>query len=200
LKPLTLEFLVREEKQMNKRRALPLILLVLIAASAFAQDVRYNFDQQADFSKYKTYTWSKLPGSMDVDELTLKQLGAAFDAELAKKGLTRVDSGTGDLIIVYQIALKQETQINAYNSGYSAGGYWGRGWYGGGRGFTTASTTTIPIGVGVLSFYDSAKKELVWRGEVSKAIDTGAKPDKQQKNMAKVAEKLLKDYPPKKKK
>jgi hypothetical protein len=47
--------------------------------------------------------------------------------------------------------------------------------------------------------YDSTKKELVWRGTVSKTIDPKAKPDKQQKNIAKSVEKLLKNYPPKQK-
>ena len=47
--------------------------------------------------------------------------------------------------------------------------------------------------------YDSAKKELVWRGVASKTIDPKAKPEKQQKNIDKAVAKLLKNYPPKKK-
>jgi hypothetical protein len=44
--------------------------------------------------------------------------------------------------------------------------------------------------------YDSAKKELVWRGVASKTIDRKAKPEKQQKNITKAVDKLLKNYPP----
>ena len=47
--------------------------------------------------------------------------------------------------------------------------------------------------------YDSAKKELVWRGVASKTIDPKAKPEKQQKKITKAVDKLLKNYPPKKK-
>jgi hypothetical protein len=47
--------------------------------------------------------------------------------------------------------------------------------------------------------YDSAKKELVWRGVASKTIDPKAKPEKQQNNITKAVDKLLKNYPPKKK-
>lgn len=43
------------------------------------------------------------------------------------------------------------------------------------------------------------KKQLVWRGVVSNAIDANAKPDKKQKHMDKAIEKLLKEYPPQKK-
>jgi len=38
--------------------------------------------------------------------------------------------------------------------------------------------------------YDSAKKELVWRGVASKTIDPKAKPEKQQKNITKAVDKL----------
>jgi hypothetical protein len=38
------------------------------------------------------------------------------DAELAKKGLTRVDSNDAKLYIAYQAALQQEKQYTSYNS------------------------------------------------------------------------------------
>jgi len=44
--------------------------------------------------------------------------------------------------------------------------------------------------------YDSANKDLVWRGIVSKTIDQKAKPEKQQKNLDKAMAKLFKKYPP----
>jgi hypothetical protein len=34
-----------------------LLLLSLMAISCFAQSVNYNFDHNADFSKFKTYKW-----------------------------------------------------------------------------------------------------------------------------------------------
>jgi Domain of unknown function (DUF4136) len=77
---------------------------LFFASSAFAQDVSYNFDSKADFSKYKTYRWEKHPQSMDIDELTMNQLGATLDAEFAKKGLTKTNAATADLVIVYQLA------------------------------------------------------------------------------------------------
>ena len=43
---------------------------------------------------------------------------------------------------------------------------------------------------------DSKNHALVWRGLASKTIDPKAKPEKQQKNLAKAVAKLLKNYPP----
>jgi hypothetical protein len=174
--------------------------LPLLAAFALAQDVQYNFDPNADFTKYKTYRWEKHPKSLDVDDLTAGQLAKGFDAALATKGLTRKDSGATDLVLVFQLALNQEKQMTTYDTGgYGYGPGWRGGWYGGGMGMSTSTTSTINIGTVVVDMYDTATKQLVWRGSASKTIDAKAKPEKRQKNIDKAAVKMLKNYPPKKK-
>ena len=61
---------------------------------------------------------------------------------------------------------------------------------------TTGSTSTIYVGQVALDMYTHQPQALVWRGVVSKTLDQNAKPDKQQKNLAKAMTKLLKNYPP----
>jgi hypothetical protein len=61
---------------------------------------------------------------------------------------------------------------------------------------TYGSTSTIYVGQLDLSMYDSAEKQLVWRGAASKTLDTKAKPEKKEKNISKAVAKLLKNYPP----
>ena len=178
-----------------------ILLLLFLATSAFAQDVTYNFDSAADFSRYKTYRWAKHPQSVDIDEITLNKLSAAFDAELARKGLIKTESATSDLVIVYQLAVTQEKEINSYSSGWATGG---PGWRTGGAGIygsgtTTSTVSTISIGSLNLDIYDAPRKHLVWRGVATKTLDPKVKPEKQDKNIAKAAEKLMKNYPPKKK-
>ena len=46
--------------------------------------------------------------------------------------------------------------------------------------------------------YHASAKSLVWRGTATKTLDPKAKPEKQQKNLAKAVAKMLKNYPPKK--
>jgi len=172
---------------------------LLLAGAAAAQDVAYNFDQQADFSRYKTYKWVEIPGGHQVDELTTKQLTDAFQAGLGTKGLTKTDSDTADLFVGYQLAISQEKQLNTYTTGGGYGPGWRGGWYGGAPTMTTGSTTTILIGTVALDMYDGSTKNLVWRGVASKTIDTKAKPEKRQKNINKGVQKMLKNYPPQKK-
>ena len=61
---------------------------------------------------------------------------------------------------------------------------------------TTGQTSTIYVGQLVVDMYDSENHDLAWRGLVTKTFDPKAKPDKQQKNLAKAVAKLLKNYPP----
>ncbi len=173
------------------------VVTLLLAASSVAQDVRFNFDKSADFSKFKTYKWVPIKDADKVNELVDKQIKDAVDAELATKGLTKVEGDDANLYIGYQPAVGQEKQFNSYSTGYGYGPGWGGGWYGGmGTTTTTGTTSTIYKGQLDLDMYDSAGHDLVWRGVVSKTIDPKAKPEKQQKNLAKAVKKLLKNYPP----
>ena len=65
---------------------------------------------------------------------------------------------------------------------------------------TYGSTSTVYVGQLDLSFYDSAQKQLIWRGVATKTLDPKAKPEKKEKNVAKAVAKLLKNFPPKPKK
>ena len=186
---------------MRKILLLSAALLLGSVAASFGQDVRYNFDSKADFSKFKTYKWVEIKGADEPNQLVQKQIKDAIEAELTKKGLTKTDADTADLYIGIQTAIGTEKQFTAYNTGWGYGPGWGGGWYGGGgMTTTTASTSTIYIGQLDLDMYEAAKKELVWRGTASKTIDPKAKPEKQQKNLNKAVAKLLKNYPPQAKK
>ena len=174
--------------------------LWLLAASAIAlgQDVRYNFDRNTDFSRFKTYKWVALSDAGKLDELTDKQIKATLDTELSKKGLSKIDSDQADLFVGYQAGIDKEKQFTSFNSNWGYGGGWYRGgWYGyPGSGMSTGQTSTIYAGQLAVDMYDSANHDLVWRAVASKTLDTKAKPDKQQKNLNKAVAKLMKNYPP----
>jgi hypothetical protein len=178
-------------------------LALLAVGAAVAQDVRYNFDKKTDFSKFKTYKWVDIKDAGKFNSMVDKQIKESADRQLSTKGLTKTDSDNADLLIGYQGAIGQEKQFSSYSSGMGPGwGYgpgWGAGgWYGGGMSstMTTGQTSTIYVGQIAIDMYDSANKDLVWRGIASKTIDQNAKPEKQQKNLDKAMAKLFKKYPP----
>lgn len=177
------------------------LLALMIAPAVFAQDVRYNFDKDTDFSQLRTYKWVEIQGAKQADALTEKQIKAAVDSELAQKGLTKVEDNNADILLGYQAAVSTDKQFTSYNTGWGYGPGWYRGgWYGPTGGMTTGTTSTIYTGQLVLDMYKPAGHDLIWRGVVSKTIDPNAKQEKREKNLNKAVAKLMKDYPPEEKK
>ena len=178
-----------------------LVALVTLfwCVSATAQDVKYNFLPGTDFSKYRTYKWSRVPNTEYPNQLMDTQIMQSIDAQLGTKGLSKTEGeGAADLIVVYQAAVSQEKQWNSYSTGGDMWGYgrWG-GWGGmGGMGTTTTTSSTIHVGTLSLDIYDAAAKNQIWRGEASKTLGSGKNPEKVKKNLDKAMAKLLKNYPP----
>src|SRR5258705_12326867 len=71
-------------------------VFLVILGSAFAQHVQTDFDHQANFSQYKTYSWQQIKAA---DPLWDARIKNAVDAQLEAKGLSQVDS-EGDVAIV----------------------------------------------------------------------------------------------------
>ncbi len=168
---------------------LPAILC--LAGIALAQKVTYNYDRNADFSKYKTYRWVQVSGKPEANQLLDQQIRQAVDEELARKGLIQSDSNP-DLLVGYQVAVRPQEEINTWG----AGSPWGWGGYGS----TQTTVTTVDVGTLVLDMYDPAQHQLVWRGTATKTLDPSSDPDKNYKNLQKAVNKLLKKYPPEEKK
>lgn len=174
--------------------------MLLLPGVVAAQDVGYNFDQQADFTKYTTYKWVAVKDAEPTNDLVTRQITDAIDRQLATKGLTKTDADTADLLVAFQVAVNQEKQMTTFDTGYAMGPGWGGRYRGGyyGGGMSTSTTSTIQVGTIAVDMYDREAKKLVWRGMASKQLDPKAKPEKRQKNLDKGMQKLLKNYPPKK--
>jgi hypothetical protein len=87
------------------------ILFLMSGSLLVAQDVRYNYDRKADFSKFKTYKWVDIKDADHANQLVQKQIRDAVEAELAKKGLQKTDSDWADHYVAYQTALNTEKFI-----------------------------------------------------------------------------------------
>jgi hypothetical protein len=163
--------------------------MLVAQPTARAQDVRSNYMPGTDFSKYHNYKWVMVEGSEQPNQIVDAQIKQAVDSQLSTKGLTKVDSDQANLFVAYQIAVNQEKQWNAYGMGGIR--------FGGGMG--TATQSTISIGTLVLDMYDPATKQLVWTGSATKTMDPSSNQEKNQKNLDKSMQKLLKNFPPKQK-
>ncbi len=173
-----------------KRIALRVALVLGFAAGhAAAQEVTYNFDRDADFSKFFSYKWVDIKSEQQVDHLTAQQITIVIDDELAKKGLFKTDSDYADLYIGYQTALSRQTLWMAYRDGWGYGPRWGGG-------LASIAEASVHAGQIDLDIYAAAEKKLVWRGAVSNAFNLGLSLGSNETKIQKSAEKLLQNYPP----
>src|SRR5438270_11098325 len=72
------------------RTAVCIVLFLAALGTAFAQQVKTDFDHQANFSQYKTYSWQDIKPANSLWDARIK---SAVDAQLAAKGWTQVASG-----------------------------------------------------------------------------------------------------------
>jgi hypothetical protein len=163
--------------------------VLLLPSVLPAQKVRTDYAHGTDFTKYKTYKWIKISENPDVNQITDQRIVSAIDAQLAQKGLTRTEDNP-DLLVGYQAAVTQETQLNTYTSGMGPG--WGYGW---GSAISTTTTSTILVGNVVVDLMDPQQEQLVFRGIATGTL--GDKPEKNAKKLQKAMKKIFEKYPPK---
>jgi hypothetical protein len=175
---------------MKARTIAAACVLALAPAVALAQKVSYDYDKAANFAGYKTFALKD--GTKVGNPLVDDRIVSALEAELTKKGLVKSEANP-DVSVVYHIAFDKQKDITAWNTG--GGPY---GWRWGGMGTTDVRVNEILIGTMVIDMADSAKGALVWRGMGTKQVDPQANPERRDKNITEAVEKILKNYPPKK--
>jgi hypothetical protein len=162
--------------------------LTLLATTALAQSVTYDYDRTAKFSSYRTYAWTR--GTELTDELNHARVVRAIDATLVAKGLAPVEpSANPDVLVAYHTSFEKNLEISGSTHG------WGPFGLGGDR---TGSARVEPIVVGtlVVDISDARTKAIVWRSLASSDIRPTDKPETRDKKIAKATEKMFKSYPP----
>jgi len=162
--------------------------LVMVGAS-FAQHVQTDFDHQANFSQYKTYSWQEIKPPNSLWDARIKR---AVDAQLAAKGWTQVDNG-GDVAIVAIKTTQTQKTLQTFYDGFGGGWGWRR-FGGGGFGESTTTEQDYKDGTLVVDLYDAKTKQLIWRGSAEDMLSN--KAEKNEKNLNKGVAKMFKAFPP----
>jgi len=163
-----------------------LFLLALLAAAAtFAQKITVEFDQAADFSKYKTFAIrdgqlnSRSPALNS--ELVKRQIDADIQRGLTARGLTMVASGPADLNVRYRFGSARRAEIERYPAGW--------------RGLGTR-VVRVPYTEGklVIDLRDPTTRSLVWRAIASEEKSDAIKIEGKLDDMVR---KSIERFPPK---
>jgi hypothetical protein len=168
------------------RRAVTLAMVAAMAAStAWAQDVKVDFDPGVNFAAIKTFSikigtsWNNPFGEKRVtDDVT---------GDLVAKGWALAPEDKADVNVVLHGASETKHSLNTYYSGM--GGYrWG------GVGTSTTTPSEYVVGTLLVDIFDAKGKNLIWRGIAQDELSN--KTEKNIKKVAKATDKLFKDFPP----
>jgi hypothetical protein len=167
-----------------------LLFTLLITVSANAQKVSVGADPGVDLTKYKTYGWSNIASA---NPLTHETVVSAIDAELAAKGLRKVDTDPELTVVVFGSTASDvhasnpswAPALNSIATGVAAG----------------SQSFLITKGTLVVDLVDTKTKNSVWRGQATDTLDHGPTGDKVKdaKNVEKpiknAVKKMFKQFP-----
>lgn len=172
------------------RRLLPIVLLFVVAVSASAQKVKVESAKQVDLSKFKTYTWTK--GTPAKNEIVNKMIVDLVEQQLAKKGLTKVESNA-DLSILFWATSGVDLHISYADWGWSPGGR--------NIGIPINQAWNVPTGSLEIDIFERESHSLLWRGTATDTLKHAPtnNPEKDAKDVEKVIkksiEKMFKKFP-----
>lgn len=172
----------------NKILIIATFLLTLVACSPIR--VHTDYDDDVDFSKYKTFAFDKKSvDSLQISDLDKKRMMRAIDKQLYLKNI-KISESPNLLVCLHT----QESKTLSYfpmDTGFGWGLGWGMSPFGWGMN-TMVSTSTQ--GVMYIQIVDANTNNLIWEGK-----GTGYLTDnhsKKEEKMNQFAEKILADFPP----
>jgi len=188
-------WLFSDRLSISKNVSLAVLIFIFLGLNVTNAQVTSDYDKNADFTSYKTYTfkgWAKGSDSQ-LNDLDKRRVEQAFQEELSARGLNFSDQNP-DLAITLFLVVDEKTSTTAYTN-YTGGMGYGYGW-GWGMGMGSATTTysqnDYQEGTLVIDFYDDNTKQLVWQGTIKKTLSN---PKKRDKSIPKSVGKLMKKYP-----
>ena len=183
---------------MRKALTVTALLLVLGALPAAAQKVYIDYDEEADFSSFKTFAWGPTPEASlkDSSPLMHSRIKNAIEYQLTTGGLVE-DTENPDLYVTYHGEEEEEMRIDTHTWGYGFGRRWRWDpYWGSGFGDTTTTVHTYDVGTLIIDIWDAEAKQLIWRGSATGTIPSS--PEKQAKKIddavAKIARQWEKKY------
>jgi Domain of unknown function (DUF4136) len=167
-------------------------IFISFLAGCSSVSVTNDYDPAADFSAYSTFNiYDGVIKDSELENVPLakKRVLEAINNEMQKKGFTITDSSNASLIILAHGGTAEKMNVTDYGYGY--GGWWGPSPYG--RDIDVSYYTQASL---IIDFVNNTKKELVWRGIGSAALQDRGTPEERQQFIDEAVAQILDQYPP----
>jgi hypothetical protein len=173
---------------------LAVVILLAVLTGCSNLSVNYDYDNNTDWAKFKTYGWMGGSGgsadptsAVPQTDLLDQRVHNSVDFEMQQRGITMGDDP--DLLVVYHIGTQEKVQVTDWGYNYSDY-YWGYG----GRQIDVQQFTEGSV---VFDLIDAETNNLVWRGTGTGVVDQSQKsPEEMQEKADKVIHKIMESFPP----
>lgn len=185
-----------------------IIIICFIFSNSLKAQITFDYDKEADFTKYKTYSFGGWQQDSDkiINDIDKKRILQSFKSEFTQRDMD-YQLAEADVVVTMFFVIDEKTSTTAYTNymgngmGYGPGyrgGYYGGyarpGWgWGGGPTTTTYSEKDYKVGTFIVDVYDAKTKKLVWQGVSQKTINE--KSSKRARTIPKGVAKIMKKYP-----
>ena len=204
---------------MIRKFATALVAALSLGACSTTGSFSSDYDDQQDFSVYKTFAWAdaspmSVYGETRIPPTAEPKISRAVKAELESKGYTYIaNKEKADFAVSFSVGTRREqevTQTPTYFYSNSVNWRWGRGYYPAAPRAYPARVTAYPTTVSTLETYtegtlaidvfDVERKSPVWHGAgvktLSKSEQRGENALSDPVKMREAVAKILADFPP----
>ena len=169
-----------------KRQALQIIIPMFACVCLLLGSVKTDFDRNADFGRYRTYSWIGVAKASD--DLWSERIMQDVDQQLRPRVGPKSNPAATPPSPAFGRTHNEQTLDTFYTD---IGGGWR--WRGGfGDAMTMVENT--PVGTLIVDVFDAASKKLVWRGTATDTLS--GHPDKNEKKLEHAVADMFKNFPP----
>lgn len=185
---------------MYKLTSLFAVVLFLTACSGIP--VSTDYDTSHVFSNVKHYAWLEPKQKLILDpyvdnDLINQRFHRAIDAELAKRGIERVDDlKAADILVSYHLSSSEKISAVNYHATfgyYPCPGCWHTGMM---MGPESVSINQYREGSFLIDFITPDSRKLVWRGVAERRLPRNATPSERDIYVNEVVNAIINEFPP----
>lgn len=161
-------------------KMLAAMFLLLLGACASQPPVRSEYDRQADFSDYHTYTWINVDPvntpngrTPEISALTLSRIVDAIEDELDRKGYERAERDQRpDFAIAFTVGTRDRIIVDSYPAAYRGSWPWRPTYWD-----YDVMARTYQEGMLGIDIFDEYSHRPVWHGFTYKRITEHMRDD-----------------------
>ncbi|MDJ1467844.1 DUF4136 domain-containing protein [Xanthocytophaga flava] len=167
------------------------IVLLISVSSCASLSVRSDYDRQANFRRYTTYTIENPPviGNDPImgSELNRRRIVEAVESEMNARGYVRNDADA-DLMVRFQTDSKDRQQIQS-NMASPMWGWWGQP--------NNISSRTYEENRIIIGVWDNQNRQMIWQGWASGQLTAQRKEKNMDAAIRNAVYRIMEQYPAK---